>query len=260
MTALNYDVLRTSKAALDEGLIDQTDYDAVKRSFLRAQQIKAGLDAGFIPEAEYTHVKRAFLESLNIGMASPEGTTSTNNAPGKARKHPDSAAYMLKLSQVSLVTLSLMPAAVPARTLGASQKASETAAMPQHVPSQPAAPRTATHNADQSAAPGKSSTGAAQEQRATTARPSAAAAAAVKKVAAPAPAAAQNGSAVRLGRVEVPSNIPNLGGRRPKQAQAVQTLAPCAPNFSVNSAYTLGCEACSQIRQVLLYRGCASVH
>ena len=84
MTALNYDVLRTSKAALDEGLIDQSDYDAVKRSFLRAQQIKAGLDAGFIPEAEYTHVKRTFLESLNIGMASPEGTTSTNTAPGRA--------------------------------------------------------------------------------------------------------------------------------------------------------------------------------
>ena len=42
------------------------------------------------------------------------------------------------------------------------------------------------------------------------------------KKSAPAPAAAQNGSAVRLGRTEVPSNIPNLGGRRPKQAQAVR--------------------------------------
>ena len=40
MSVLNYDVLRTAKAALDEGLIDQPDYDAVKNSFLRAQQIK----------------------------------------------------------------------------------------------------------------------------------------------------------------------------------------------------------------------------
>ncbi len=40
MSLLNYDVLRTAKAALDEGLIDQSDYDAVKTSFLKAQQIK----------------------------------------------------------------------------------------------------------------------------------------------------------------------------------------------------------------------------
>ena len=84
MTALNYDVLRTSKAALDEGLIDQSDYDTVKRSFLRAQQIKAGLDAGFIPEAEYTHLKRNFLESLNVGTASSDGPMSINDAPGRA--------------------------------------------------------------------------------------------------------------------------------------------------------------------------------
>ncbi len=84
MTTLNYDVLRTSKAALDEGLIDENDYDAVKRSFLKAQQIKAGLDAGFIPEAEYTHVKRAFLESLNIGLSSSDGHISINDAPGQS--------------------------------------------------------------------------------------------------------------------------------------------------------------------------------
>ena len=82
MATPNYDVLRTSKAALDEGLIDQNDYDAVKRSFLRAQQIKAGLDAGFIPEAEYTHVKRAFLESLNIGMAPSDIPDAMTHAPG----------------------------------------------------------------------------------------------------------------------------------------------------------------------------------
>lgn len=239
MTALNYDVLRTSKAALDEGLIDQSDYDAVKRSFLKAQQIKAGLDAGFIPEAEYTHVKRTFLESLNIGMTSPEGTIGTSDAPGKASNHLNFAIHMLKMSQVSLVTLRLVPAAVPARMLGASQKAPEAAAMPQHVPSQPAASRTTTHNAGQSAALGKSSAGAVHEQKPITAQPSAAGPA-VKKTAAPAPAAAQNGSAVRLGRVEVPSNIPNLGGRRPKQAQAVQKAAPSVTTFSLLTLHTRG--------------------
>lgn len=78
MSLLNYDVLRTAKAALDEGLINDHDYDTVKSSFLRAQQIKAGLDAGFIPEAEFTNVKRAFLESLNIGSSS-----NLTHAPAK---------------------------------------------------------------------------------------------------------------------------------------------------------------------------------
>ena len=78
---------------------------------------------------------------------------------------------------------------------------------------------------------GKSSASAAPERKAEAPRlgapapgPSPAPAPAVRKAAAPAPAAAHNDSAVRLGRTEVPSNIPNLGGRRPKQAQAVQVF------------------------------------
>lgn len=33
-------VLRTAKAACDEELIDQSDYNLVKQAFVRAQQIK----------------------------------------------------------------------------------------------------------------------------------------------------------------------------------------------------------------------------
>ena len=77
------ELLRTAKAALDEGLIDQGDYDSVKTSFLRAQQIKAGLDSGFIPEAEYSHVKHAFLESLNIGLPSSGGRSARSDAAGE---------------------------------------------------------------------------------------------------------------------------------------------------------------------------------
>lgn len=70
MAGGNYEVLRTAKSALDEGLINDADYDKIKTSFLRAQQIKAGLDAGFIKEEEYANVKRSFLESLSLSAHS----------------------------------------------------------------------------------------------------------------------------------------------------------------------------------------------
>lgn len=66
MAGGSYEVLQTAKSALDEGLINEADYDKIKSSFLRAQQIKAGLDAGFIKEEEYANVKRSFLESLSL--------------------------------------------------------------------------------------------------------------------------------------------------------------------------------------------------
>lgn len=62
-------VLDTAKAALDSGLITNSDYDSVKDAFLRAQQIKAGLDAGFIRESDYNEVKQAFLHSLRLHSA-----------------------------------------------------------------------------------------------------------------------------------------------------------------------------------------------
>lgn len=39
-------VLRTAKLAMAEGLIEQSDFDVIKKAFLKAQQIKAGMDAG----------------------------------------------------------------------------------------------------------------------------------------------------------------------------------------------------------------------
>ena len=81
MSAVSYDALRTAKVALDDGLISQADYDAVKESvlsaqnsMLRAQQIKAGLDAGIIPDEELENVKRAFLESLSLPSSAAVST------------------------------------------------------------------------------------------------------------------------------------------------------------------------------------------
>ena len=89
MSAISFEALRTAKAALDEKLITQDDYDAVKESVLRAQgsilqaqQIKAGLDAGIIPEEELANVKRAFLNSLSIQSGIPSAPTAPGSRPG----------------------------------------------------------------------------------------------------------------------------------------------------------------------------------
>ena len=81
MAGRNYEVLRTAKSALDEGLINDADYDKIKTSFLRAQQIKAGLDAGFIKEEEYANVKRSFLESLSLSAHSSAAGAAVGALP-----------------------------------------------------------------------------------------------------------------------------------------------------------------------------------
>lgn len=40
------DTLRDAKKAMDDGLIDQKDFEEIKKAWLKAQQIKAGIDAG----------------------------------------------------------------------------------------------------------------------------------------------------------------------------------------------------------------------
>ena len=84
--------LRTARGALQEGLITDADYEAVKAAFLKAQQFKAGLDAGFITEADYNDVKSRFLDAfygLNVsgdggssGYPSPARPSSPALAPG----------------------------------------------------------------------------------------------------------------------------------------------------------------------------------
>lgn len=72
--------LRTAKAALDEGLISDSDFDVVKVGFLKAQQIKAGLDAGFIREDDFKLARETFFQSLDMGT------------PGHAQASPAAAS------------------------------------------------------------------------------------------------------------------------------------------------------------------------
>ena len=80
------DCLKTARSALEQNLIESTDYDQVKAAFLRAQQIRAGLDAGFIRQDDYEQIKHTFLQSLQ-GMAvtpSPSPQHAFQTADGRA--------------------------------------------------------------------------------------------------------------------------------------------------------------------------------
>ena len=69
------DCLKTARSALEQNLIESTDYDQVKAAFLRAQQIRAGLDAGFIRQDDYEQIKHTFLQSLQGMAVTPSPST-----------------------------------------------------------------------------------------------------------------------------------------------------------------------------------------
>lgn len=66
--ALDLALLRTAKQAVEEGLLNDEDYDDIKKAFLRATQIKVGLDAGFIKEEDYRQARDSFLHSLDFKL------------------------------------------------------------------------------------------------------------------------------------------------------------------------------------------------
>lgn len=72
--------LRTARAAVQEGLITEGDYEVVKAAFLKAQQFKAGLDAGFISEADYAEVKTRFLDAFYGLQVSGDGNGGSGAA------------------------------------------------------------------------------------------------------------------------------------------------------------------------------------
>mmetsp|Transcript_15940 Transcript_15940/g.34432 ORF Transcript_15940/g.34432 Transcript_15940/m.34432 type:complete len:317 (+) Transcript_15940:95-1045(+) len=114
-------VLRTAKLARDEGLIEQEDFDMIKKAFLKAQQIKAGMDAGFLREEDYTQARNSFLHSLDFQLASHH----SHSAP--ATSHP--------------VPYAAVPtAAVPTPVSRAAPAAPPPPAVPTYVPPPASAP------------------------------------------------------------------------------------------------------------------------
>ena len=123
------DCLKTAREALEQRLIEGSDYDQVKAAFLRAQQIRAGLDAGFIRQDDYDQIKQTFLQSLQGMSVSPTSHSQRSMASSIEKNDDDQAAPA--------------PAPGPAAAPQASQNGRQTNRLPSF--SQSAAPNSQSH-------------------------------------------------------------------------------------------------------------------
>ena len=123
------DCLKTAREALEQRLIEGSDYDQVKAAFLRAQQIRAGLDAGFIRQDDYDQIKQTFLQSLQGMSVSPTSHSQRSMASSIEKNDDDQAAPA--------------PAPGPAPAPQASQNGRQTNRLPSF--SQSAAPNSQSH-------------------------------------------------------------------------------------------------------------------
>ena len=156
------DCLKTARSALEQNLIDSSDYDQVKAAFLRAQQIRAGLDAGFIRQDDYEQIKHTFLQSLQGMAVTPSSSAQHNFQTSDGRANEQHAA----------------PAsAPPAQQLQPGNR--------QNVRQSSFASASGAPNAAQSTAPAQG---------------------------------APSGP-VTAGAATIPTDIPKMGGNRPKQPQ-----------------------------------------
>lgn len=120
------DCLKTARDALEQNLIESSDYDQVKTAFLRAQQIRAGLDAGFIRQDDYNQIKQTFLQSLqgmSVGPSSQHSTISSNerNSEQQATQAPALAAAAPQASQNGRQTNRLPSFSQPAASSSQAQ-------------------------------------------------------------------------------------------------------------------------------------------
>lgn len=124
--------LLSTKAALDLGLISQTDFDAVKGAFLRAQQIKAAQDVGLIRPEDYEDTKREYLDSLLAAGGAP-----SVSAPSAAQAPPPAeppAAAAPPSPRPAPVAWSVPMASAPAPVPAAPQRAAAAAPPRQQQP------------------------------------------------------------------------------------------------------------------------------
>ena len=85
----NLQSLVNAKAALDLGLLTAEDYQRVKESFLKAQQLRSAIDAGLITEGPQVEQARGgFVDIVLRG----EGSTAVPAAPPRAPPLPTAQA------------------------------------------------------------------------------------------------------------------------------------------------------------------------
>lgn len=130
--------LRTAKLALEEGLIDQADFDVVKTAFLKAQQIKAGMDAGFLREEDYVQARTSFLQALAFEVEAPAmGYHPQHAAPAVAAAQRQHYPVAAAAPPAPISTASSNTAM--RRTAEQAQAARGPASPQAHAPPKPAA-------------------------------------------------------------------------------------------------------------------------
>jgi hypothetical protein len=105
--------LITLKQALDAGLITDSDYDAAKTAFLRAQQIRSGFESGLLSKADYDVVKASFLTSLGSADSVPTPLPPVSSAPPLRVPPPAAAAVRQPPQAVTAPSPAARPAAPP---------------------------------------------------------------------------------------------------------------------------------------------------
>lgn len=125
MTDPGLQTLLSSKAALDLGLISPSDFDVVKASYLRAQQLRAAMDVGLLHAEDYDSAKQQFLQQV-LGSAGP------TPAPAVSRRSPGAAAAPVP-PRVAPQAASAPPIRAPTPTAPAEPTPS-AAAIPAPVP------------------------------------------------------------------------------------------------------------------------------
>jgi hypothetical protein len=127
--------LITLKQALDAGLITDSDYDAAKTAFLRAQQIRSGFESGLLSKADYDVVKASFLTSLGSADSVPTPLPPVSSAPplrvppaaSAARPPPQAAAAPAAAARPAAPPPAAAPPPPPPAAAPPPSRASSTA-------------------------------------------------------------------------------------------------------------------------------------
>jgi len=93
--------LVNTKAALDLNLVSQTDYDAVKSAFLKAQQLRTAMDSGLISQDDFETNKTKYLASLTLQDPAPIPTAAA--APVQRVASPNGVARAAPEAPASVV-------------------------------------------------------------------------------------------------------------------------------------------------------------
>ena len=87
--ALELQVLRTAKAALDEGLLENADYERVKSAFMQALAIKGGVDSGFLGDSDMQEARAQFFQAAGMSgfTRGSLGTQQLSGVPQQQQQH-----------------------------------------------------------------------------------------------------------------------------------------------------------------------------